>query len=62
MSSVTVVEIQTHACWANMAQGSVYFRAMPDDVVDAVGCDGALQSAGGLRLDLGRHLIGRVVF
>lgn len=51
VSSVTVVDMRTRACWDDIAEGEVYFRAMPDDVVDAVVRDGALQSAGGLRFE-----------
>lgn len=51
VSAAVVVDVATGLCCQAVDEAEVYFRALPDAVVDRVIADGALQSAGGLRIE-----------
>lgn len=52
VSSIVVVDVATSRCWAGVGEAEVYFRAMPDSVIDElVENGGSMESAGGLRIE-----------
>lgn len=52
VSSIVIVDIDTGRRWDGIAEGEVYFMPMPDDVIeDLVENGGAMESAGGLRVE-----------
>lgn len=52
VSSIVVVDIDTGHRWSDIAEAEVYFLPMPDDVIeDLVENGGAMESAGGLRIE-----------
>lgn len=52
VSSIVVVDVITGRCWADIGEAEVYFRAMPDSVIDElIENGGSMESAGGLRIE-----------
>ncbi len=52
MSSIVVVDVHSEICWADVGEAEVYFRPMPDDVIeDLIENGGSMESAGGLRIE-----------
>lgn len=52
VSSVVVVDVVRKVYWAEIDEAEVYFRELPEDVVDKVIEDGGMQSAGALRIEM----------
>lgn len=51
VSSIVVVDVRTRMHWSGVDEAEVYFRAMPNDAIESVVDDGAMQSAGALRIE-----------
>lgn len=52
VSSIIVVDVVARKKWEGVDEGEVYFREMPDDVIEElVTKGGAMESAGGLRIE-----------
>lgn len=51
VSSIVVVDVRSRMHWAGVDEAEVYFREMPSDAIESVIDDGAMQSAGALRIE-----------
>lgn len=52
VSSVVVVDVKRGVYWAGVDEAEVYFRAMPDDLIEElIATGGAMESAGALRIE-----------
>lgn len=52
VASIVVVDVQSGFCWQGCDEAEVYFRPLPDPLIEElVNSGGALQSAGALRIE-----------
>lgn len=52
VSSIVVLDIRRGVYWAGVGEAEVYFRAMPDEVIEEmIETGGAMESAGALRIE-----------
>lgn len=52
VSSVVVIDVVRKIYWSEIDEAEVYFRQLPNDVVEKVIEDGGMQSAGALRIEM----------